>query len=569
MIAITRAPRLLVKLTVAPPKVSFAFAGKTLNAGFEHLFDSIRPPAAGLGAAPEAEWYVMSPGEAAAEVNAWDLCHHISQQGFGIAGMADVQFAEPDFEQQWATGTPVQQAIAVTRTCDAPAAPDKRLPTGTGFLWFRGPMHSQLEAARTAVGQPADRVRIAHCDTGYDPNHETLPQFLRKDLQRNFVENERPQDATDHTSGILTNLGHGTGTLSILAGGNVDGVALGGAPFLDVVPIRVANSVVLFRNSAIAKAFDYIHGLYSDNTKRVHVVTMSMGGLASQAWADAVNALYDLGVFVVAAGGNNFGGLPTRNIVYPARFKRVVAACGVMADGTPYADLPLNIMGGNYGPASKMATAMAAFTPNTPWARLGCNVIVDYDGKGTSASTPQIAAAAALWVQTFKSHWEQYPQGWMRVEAVRKALFDAARLDDAASRERLGNGAIQANSTLSKQPADATALHPQPLDTLSFPFLRLITGFGIAAAERTPQQRMLELEALQLAQRFQELEQLLPDPENVEGLSVSDRQKIIAALHAAPGASRALRTELERHASPLVGIRPHPYQRPPFLTRSA
>jgi hypothetical protein len=534
-----------------------AFTGKTLNAGFERLFDSIRPPEeAGLGAAPEAEWYVMSTGEAAAEVNAWDLCHHINQQGFGIAGMADVQFAEPDFEQQWATGTPVQQAIAMTRTCDAPMAPDKRLPTGTGFLWFRDPSHSQLEAARTAVGQPADRVRIAHCDTGYDPNHETLPQFLRKDLQRNFVDSERPQDATDHTSGILTNLGHGTGTLSILAGGNVDGVALGGAPFLDVVPIRVANSVVLFRNSAIAKAFDYIHGLYSDNTKRVHVVTMSMGGLASQAWADAVNALYDLGVFIVTAAGNNFGGLPTRNIVYPARFKRVVAACGVMADGTPYADLPISIMGGNYGPASKMATAMAAFTPNTPWARLGCNLIVDHDGKGTSASTPQIAAAAALWIQSFKSHWQQYPEGWMRVEAVRKALFDAARLDDDASRERLGNGFIQANSALSRQPADATALHRQPLDTPSFPFLRLITGLGIAAAARTPQQRMLELEALQLAQRSQELEQLLPDPENVEGLSASDRQKIIAALHAAPGASKALRTELEKHASPVVGFRP-------------
>ena len=57
-----------------------------------------------------------------------------------------------------------------------------------------------------------------------------------------------------------------------------------------------------------------------------------MGGLALQAWADAVNALYELGIFIVTAAGNNFGNLPTRNIVYPARFKRVVAACGVMAE---------------------------------------------------------------------------------------------------------------------------------------------------------------------------------------------------------------------------------------------
>ena len=147
----------------------------------------------------------MSSSEGAAEVNAWDLCHHITRQEFGVAGLAAVQFAEPDFEQQWTTGTAVQHAIGVTRTCDTPAAPDKRLPTGTGFLWFRDPSHSQLEAARTAVGQPADRVRIAHCDTGYDPNHETLPQFLRKDLQKNFVDDGSPDDATDHSSGTLTN----------------------------------------------------------------------------------------------------------------------------------------------------------------------------------------------------------------------------------------------------------------------------------------------------------------------------------------------------------------------------
>jgi subtilisin family serine protease len=248
--------------------------------------------------------------------------------------------------------------------------------------------HSQLEAARSAVGEPADRVRIAHLDTGYDPNHESKPLFVLtktpKNLQKNFVDANRPDDATDHTSGVFTNLGHGTGTLGILAGAKVDGAPLGGAPFDDVIPIRVANSVVLFENSAIAKALDYVHSLFANQATRAHVVTMSMGGLASQAWADAVNALYELGVFIVTAAGNNFGNLPTRNIVYPARFHRVVAACGVMADGRPYTDLPPNIMAGNYGPTSKMATALAAFTPNTPWARLGCSQIVDHNGSGTS-----------------------------------------------------------------------------------------------------------------------------------------------------------------------------------------
>src|SRR5205823_4456229 len=104
---------------------------------------------------------------------------------------------------------------------------------------------------------------------------------------------DRPTDATDDSSGPLNNFGHGTGTIGVLAGKAFAGsVAIGAAPFVDVVPIRVANSVVLFRNSNIARAFDYVHGLCADPSTQIHVITMSMGGLASQVWADAVNALY-------------------------------------------------------------------------------------------------------------------------------------------------------------------------------------------------------------------------------------------------------------------------------------
>ena len=42
----------------------------------------------GLGAAFVPEWYVMSAIAAAAEVDAWDLCHHLVTQGFGVAGLS-------------------------------------------------------------------------------------------------------------------------------------------------------------------------------------------------------------------------------------------------------------------------------------------------------------------------------------------------------------------------------------------------------------------------------------------------------------------------------------------------
>ena len=547
MITVTRQPRLLVKMPAAPPPRAALSLSKsvTINVQFEKLFSSIRPSGA-LGVAAQAEWHIMTSDAVGGEVNAWDLCHRLVHGGLGIAGAPAPEFAEPDLEQHWVTGTDAEHAFAAVSGCDHAANPNPNLPTGDGFYWFRDPKHSELEAARTAVGKPTDRVRIAHFDTGYDAAHSTLPSFLRKDLQRNFVDDAFPNDATDRSDGFGNNLGHGTGTLSLLAGGVVEGSPLGGAPFLDVIPVRVANSVVLFRNSAIAKAFDYAYGLYADPKTRVHVITMSMGGLASQAWADAVNALYDLGVFVVTAAGNNFANLPTHNIVYPARFNRVVAACGVMADERPYADLDIDTMAGNYGPDKKMDTAVSGCTPNTPWAKFGCSAIVDHGGKGTSAATPQVAAAAALWIQTNKKKWEKYSKGWMRVEAVRKALFDTATLRSPGLRTWLGHGMVRANDALAVQPAAEKDLIRQQEDVASFPFWRVITGLGFDATSN-PRLRMIELESLQLTQRSHELEQLLPDPANPGDLTPAQRQGILAALAAAPGASQTLREEVAKH----------------------
>jgi hypothetical protein len=69
-----------------------------------------------------------------------------------------------------------------------------------------------------------------------------------------------------------------------------------------------------------------------------------------------------------------------------------------------------------------MTTAIAAATPNVPWARLGCEDIIDLDGAGTSAATPQVAATAALWLQKNRAAVDAYPNAWMRVEAIRAAL---------------------------------------------------------------------------------------------------------------------------------------------------
>ena len=156
-------------------------------------------------------------------------------------------------------------------------------------------------------------------------------------------------------------------------------------------------------------------------------------------------------------------------------------------------------MAGNYGPLDKMGTAIAAATPNVPWARFGCPKIIDLNGAGTSAATPQVAAAAANWIQKNMAALQSYPFPWMRVEAVRKALFDGAQRhnDDIL---HLGTGQLRAAHSCALAPAAAQSLKKQAPDTADHPFLNTLLGanFGIAPSRQTA---MLQLEALQLSQR--------------------------------------------------------------------
>jgi len=287
------------------------------------------------------------------------------------------------------------------------------------------------------------------------------------------------------------------------------------------------------------------------------VLSMSMGGLASAAWADAVNMAYDAGIVFVAAAGNNFSaglfGFPTHNIVYPARFRRVIAACGVMASRRPYYGLPTGTMQGNWGPASKMATAMAAYTPNTSWAEIGCQDVVDMEGSGTSAATPQVAAAAALYFQRHGATLfdpGRYPERWMCAEATRHALFTTTdKSADGGSSEKLGNGILQASVALALQPVPASALHKVALDTASFPLLRVLTGLGVSPSPETDM--MLAIEATQLAHRWHQRETPNPvelavsDPDRpADSITRTEVRSLLDAIAEHPDASSQLKARV-------------------------
>jgi hypothetical protein len=500
------------------------------------------PALAAFGAGAEPQWFLADLPDGAE--TSWDAVHDGVAAQLGLPG-SDVLFAEPDIEHDVyrdphdGLPDPIEpgagQPFAASGDCE-PMGQDttggKPVGPRDRFAWHLDDEYTQLRAAHAAVPFTDPRTRIAHVDTGYYRAHVTVPERVLRRLERNFVDHDARRNSAedpDNRVFLLDNSGHGTGTLGILAGGKGNRDAyLGGAPHAEIVPLRVADRVVLFRTSALARALHYAVDHHCD------VLTLSMGGLPTRAWREAVDRAYLSGLCIVAAAGNNFDGLPTRHVVYPARYRRVIAVCGVMADGRPYTGLGnIKIFEGNYGPRHIMRTAMAAYTPNIPWARFRCTNVVRLNGEGTSAATPQVAAAAALWLEKYK---HELPRDWRRVEAVRHALFSSAKARDTDP-ERLGNGILQASRALDVKPDLA---RPQTAaDKDSFAFLRVITGLGMTEAPLREQMFNLEL-----AQRWlvnEDLQKIVPDPDEPQPFGNETLKKVMEAVIEDQGASLALR----------------------------
>jgi hypothetical protein len=531
------AGRVLVKLRASPP------LGAAARANLRPVFD--RPSAGGgFGADTAPQWFIaelpdlpVSPGT---QANLWDVAHARVADQLGIAE-DDILFAEPD----WVHGEAFRVDSEGEGTC-ASVPQDGNHNKAVGppgeFAWHLGDNFSQLDAARDAVQFTEPRVRIAHLDTGYDRQHETLPKHLLRELGRSFVEADRLHNGEDlnNQAFLLDNSGHGTGTLGILAGGPVSAahdVLLGGAPEAAVLPVRISDRVVLLRTSALAAGLQYAADSGCD------VITLSMGGLPSRLWGEVVDELYERGVCICAAAGNHFGSTPPRVLVYPARFPRVIAVCGVMADQSPYADLDGLVLEGSFGPDSVMGQAIAAYTPNIPWPQFGCAGGVRLNGEGTSAATPQVAAAAALWFEYYK---QRLPRDWRRVEAVRHALFSTARRGDA---KHFGNGILQAHSALSVTP-DLSRRRSRTSDS-SFALFRLITGLGIAEAPMSEQMFNLELEQRVLLNS--RLQEIVPDPDREGQLEAEQLREFMTAIIEDPQASDALRRHVAMRYPAVTG----------------
>ncbi len=458
----------------------------------------------------------------------------------------------------------------------------KGWPTRAPFDWHLDA--TGLRQARDRVHSLPDsggRVRVAMLDTGYDPDHVTLPVHFRRDLSTRFLLNGR-EDPSGR--GRSDKSGHGTATLAILAGAPVrlnggPPVLIGAAPDAEILQIRVCDEVVLFGVASLSSGLNRAVDLGAD------VVSISLGGAPSNAWADAVNRAYESGTAVVAASGNClvtpfFGFLSTpARTVYPAAFSRVLSVPGATASNQSYRRMPLPgglwpgnwggiLMRGNIGPRWDMTEAVAAFTPNIPWAVYQKadghqHEGISRSGAGTSAATPQVAAAAALWLQMHRREvGEANWRTWRKTEAVYQALFKSAdlkhgRLYSAAGEmppvgRYFGNRILRADRALDigvppkmqkRWPANAGLNWLwllSPVDP---------TGGRERALDREEQVRleMYRLEAAQLTSKSVRLQRILGEVDpNSEEPPASVKKRFAAALAEDPTASNKLKEAILR-----------------------
>jgi hypothetical protein len=184
-----------------------------------------------------------------------------------------------------------------------------------------------------------------------------------------------------------------------------------------------------------------------------------------------------------------------------------------------------------------MHKASAAFTPNVAWMdREKLPDGFDMTGGGTSASTPQIAAACALWLQLYGS---RFPVDWRVGEACRLALFRSSDTNQAGM-SYCGWGTLNVPRMLEPALADAIEaeyhagdLQKSAVDEVSFPFWRLLVG---EPPPGSAQEAMYETEVAQivLSSRNAKLVTVAQRVGNGGTLEPAERDQLKAALLAEP-----------------------------------
>ncbi|TKJ43826.1 hypothetical protein CEE36_01535 [candidate division TA06 bacterium B3_TA06] len=234
-------------------------------------------------------------------------------------------------------------------------------------------------------------VKIAILDAGFDVHHEDLIDNL--DLENAY-------DFTDDDT-IVDGLQHGTWVTGI-AGAKIDnGIGIAGvAGNSSILPLRVIGGSGQL-HPYLVKAIIYAAD------KEARVISMSIGTIVpSQTTEDAIDYVWERGVFVCASAGNsNKDELP-----YPASYGHVMSVGGTDSEDERWDD-------GDHG--SNFGSNVDVYAPADSIFTTDLDDSYGYPSfpSGTSFSAPHVAGLAAL-------IWDVHPD-WTNQQVWDKIIESA------------------------------------------------------------------------------------------------------------------------------------------------
>ncbi|TFG94488.1 hypothetical protein E4H12_15085, partial [Candidatus Thorarchaeota archaeon] len=159
-------------------------------------------------------------------------------------------------------------------------------------------------------------VKIAVLDTGIDYNHSDLKNIYKGGYD--FINND-PDPWDDNCLSYFQTC-HGTHVSGIIAAEQNDFGVIGVAPGASIYAVKVLDA------GGFGAASLVIAGIEWAVANDMNIISMSLASDEDNAAVlEAVNAAYNSGILLVAAGGNTDGG----SVQYPAAYDSVIAVAAI------------------------------------------------------------------------------------------------------------------------------------------------------------------------------------------------------------------------------------------------
>jgi len=273
-------------------------------------------------------------------------------------------------------------------------------------------------------------IGVAVLDTGVYAAHPDLQSHILE--FKDFVNGRR--SAYDDS-------GHGTHVCGIIGGSGKasEGLCMGIAPLSKLICLKVLDKE---GNGSTAQVLSACRWILNNRHKyNIKIVNISVGTIAlnerteNDVLVRAVNELWDDGIVVVAAAGNNGPGKGT--VTIPGISRKIITV-GTLEDGECETDRKRHFLYSGRGPTRECVLKPEVIAP-------GSNILscANHDNayvrkSGTSMAAPVVSGSIALLM-------EAYPL--LNNKDIKLRLYDRA-VDTGLPRERQGWGFVQINRLL-------------------------------------------------------------------------------------------------------------------------